>query len=71
MEVLAVALALLFVAWREREHSKERRHLLDRIQAPQETVIQSVGENLTPAPPHVEFDNDEDYHEAVAERRSP
>lgn len=71
MELVAVtAFALVFVAWREREHAQERRHLLNRIQAPRETVIQSVGEELTPAPPHVEFDNDEDYHEAVAERRN-
>lgn len=68
MELGIVAFALLFVAWREREHGKERRYLLDRIQAPKETAIASALENVEPSPLHVPFDNDEEYWKAVEER---
>ena len=67
METALVSLGFIaFFVWREREVIRERRHLLDRIQAPKETVAQSLVNELPESPPHVPFDDDEEYQKAIS-----
>lgn len=68
MEAALVALVFLaFCAYREREWSRERTILLNRIQAPEATVAQSLSEQLPEGERGVPFDNDDAYWKAVSQ----
>lgn len=47
--------------------AEERRVLLNRIQAPQETVIREVTRDAGPDPVPVRFDSDEEFYDAIGD----
>jgi hypothetical protein len=67
----AVCLALLlFIAWQNREWSKERRELLQRIQAPEIAVNQFAERPKHPPVAPVPVDDDKAFAEARERREA-
>lgn len=56
--VLLAVLALFYL--REREHDKERRELIDRIQSPEAATVAAFTRAATPVPIHTDTDAEDD-----------
>lgn len=73
MTALLVALVALNAAWlwftfKDRQaERRERGLLLNRIQAPQETVALQLAESVGPSLPHVPLDDDAEFQKARLE----
>ena len=57
--VVLLAVLVLF-ALREREHDRERRELIDRIQSPEAATVAAFTRAATPAPAQIDTDAEDD-----------